>query len=291
MDALSNAAKKPTVALVVGSGGIKTLGITYLFKLLDEHHIKPDIIYGTSGGTILTSLWASNYTLDEMDAFVEDYIKLLKTHPLSKQIDYRTLLSLAGYPGGRFKMDSAVLRKDWLLNFFREKAGTRRIEDCSLKIKLLSTELETGLPYLIDHGLMGECIYASCALYPIMPPIFLNNRWLVDGVYYSSIPVLQAVNDGYDNIIVLSFEEKNVNNYGSFFEFYMEFVSNILIKKARKQNSLAINLHHGEIKFINFYFENPINFWDVGQIDHIKKVSKETIQRHEEEIILFMRTP
>ncbi|MGD9591437.1 MAG: patatin-like phospholipase family protein [Candidatus Berkiella sp.] len=280
--------KKPKVALVIGSGGIKTLGLTYFFKLLNNHQIKPDMIYGTSGGTILSSLWASDFTLEQMDAFIAEYIILLKTHPLSKQIDYRTLFSLAGYPGGKFKTDSAVLKKDWLLNFFREKAGDRRIEDCRLKIKLLCTELETGLPYLIDNGMMGDSIYASCALYPMMPPIYHNNKWLVDGVYYSSIPILQAVKEGYDNILVLSFEEKNANKYGSFFEFYMEFVSNILIKKARKQNSLAIDIHHGEIKFINLYFDKPINFWDVDQIDYIKKISQETIDKSEEEIIRFM---
>ncbi|MBS0287332.1 MAG: patatin-like phospholipase family protein [Proteobacteria bacterium] len=281
--------RKPKVALVVGSGGIKTLGVISLFELLNEHHIKPDIIYGTSGGTILSSLWASGYTIAQMDIFIQDYITLLKKHPLSKQIDYRTMLSLAGYPGGRFKADSAVLKKEWLLHFFSEKTGSKKIEDCEIKLKLLCTELETGLPYLIDKGLIGESVYASCALYPILPPIFLNNKWLVDGVYYSSIPVLQAVKEGYDNIIVLSFEEKSATNYGSFFEFYIDFVSKMFINKAKKQNSLAIDIHHGEVKFINFYYDKAINFWDVDEIDYIRKLSQEVVHNHKDEILNFMK--
>ncbi len=280
--------RKPKVAIVVGSGGIKTLGVLSLFRLLNEHHIQPDVIYGTSGGTILSSLWASGFTTDEMEKFIQDYIKLLSKHPISKHVDYRTLLSLAGYPGGRFKSDSAVLKKEWLLNFFNEKVGSRRVEDSKIKTKILCTELQTGFPFLIDHGLMGEAIYASCALYPILPPIFTHDRWLVDGVYNSSLPIFHAVKDGYDHILVLSFEEKKATHFNSYFQFYLNFISEMFLNKAKKQNSLAINMHHGEVKFVNFYFDKPINFWEVNEIDYINKVSDDLVQKNKNEIIDFI---
>lgn len=47
--------KKQKIGLVIGSGGIKALGIIPLFELLNEHHLEPDLLIGCSGGSVLSS--------------------------------------------------------------------------------------------------------------------------------------------------------------------------------------------------------------------------------------------
>jgi NTE family protein len=277
--------RKNKIGLVIGSGGIKPLGLISLFRMLEENNLKPDIIVGCSGGSILSSAWASGMPLSQIEALILEYQDLLKNQSFMKIIDYRTLLSLANYPGGRFDQSSGILSKNWLLDFFMEKLDQRRLEDCLVKNYMMATDLETGEPVALDHGLIAECMYASCAMYPVLPPLQINNRWLVDGAYHSALPILEAMKRGCDKIIAVSFEEKRSEKQNSFFEFYMEFVSQVLNKNARKQNSFAVHFHHDEILFINCYFDKAINFWDVGSLAFINNTTNDIIQKNKAAIL------
>ncbi len=44
-------------ALVLGGGGARGISSLGVLKVLDEHHIKPDFILGTSMGAIIGSLY------------------------------------------------------------------------------------------------------------------------------------------------------------------------------------------------------------------------------------------
>jgi NTE family protein len=277
--------KRKKLGLVIGSGGIKTLGLASFFKLLDEYQIKPDVIVGSSGGSLLASHWASGATIDELTCLVKEYCNLLNNEPLKYKVNYRTLLSLPNYPFGYFDKSKGILKKERLYHFFQAKAGNRRLENCVPKMFILTTDVETGEPVLLKEGLIADCVYASCAIYPILPPMYLNNRWLVDGAYNSAIPVLEAVKLGCDKIIAISFEEKKAESSNSFFEFYMEFVSNVFNQNARKQNAFTIDLHHDEILFVNYYFDKCINFWDVNSLSYITEVSDEVVRKFKPDIL------
>jgi len=275
--------RKNKIGLVIGSGGIKPMGLIPLFELLDNHNLKPDVIVGCSGGTLLSSAWACGIPWEEVQSVIVELQDTLKH--LMKKVDYRSLLSLANYPGGRFNESSGILTKDWFLEVLKKKLGERRLEDCAIKNYMMATDLESGEPVAQEIGLMAECMYASCAMYPILPPIQINNRWLVDGAYHSANPVLEAIKIGCDKIISISFEEKRSEKQSSFFEFYLEFVSQVLNKNARKQNAFAVDFHHDEILFINCYFEKLINFWEVDSLDYINATTEKIIKNNESAIL------
>ena len=282
---MTDAVRKKKVGLVIGSGGIKPLGLISLFEFLEHHQLKPDLLIGCSGGSILASPWAAGTSIADLKVFITEYQNLLKNDSLLKKIDFQTLLGLANYPGGRFDQSSGILSKNWLLDFLKEKIGPKQLEDSPIKTLLVGTDLHTGEPVAIEKGLMAECIYASCALYPILPPFYINDRWVVDGAYHSAVPVLEAIKQDCDKIIAISFEEKRSEVHSSFFEFYMEFVSQVLNKNARKQNSFAVHFHHDEILFINCYFDKPINFWHVDSLSYINDTVANTIEKHKESIM------
>lgn len=277
--------RKPKVALIVGSGGIKPLGLSCFFRFLEQNHLKPDLIIGCSGGSILSSYWASGFSADYLDAFTNSIGEYFKTNKMFDKIDYRTLLSLGNYPGGKYQKSSGILSNKVMVDFLKTHDGDKPIENNLIKTILMATDLETGEQVTLQQGNMAECIYASCALYPLLPPIHLNNRWLVDGAYFSAVPVMEAVKQGYDKIIAISFEDKEPEHYSSFFEFYLQFISQVLNKNARKQNSLAIHLHHDEILFMNISFDKLIRFWDVTNLSYVKKVTEEILEKYKSNII------
>jgi NTE family protein len=279
--------KKHKIGLVIGSGGIKALGIIPLFELLNDHQLKPDLLIGCSGGCVLSSQWASGSTIEELKLFVQEYTKLIENENLFRKIDFQTLFKINNYPGAYSHEPSAILNKKWIMDFLEKKIGDKKIENNKIKTLILSTDLKTGDPVYLNEGSLAEAIYASCALYPVLPPIHIKKKWLVDGAYHSAIPILEASKLHCDKIISISFEEKPLEKHPSFFEFYMDFISQAFIQNARKQNSFAIHFHHEEILFINCYFEKNINFWDIHNLDYINEVTKATIEKHKENILEY----
>ena len=60
--------KQPKVALVLSGGGAKGLAHIGVIKVLEEHGIRPDIITGTSMGSIVGAMYAAGYSVEEMTA-------------------------------------------------------------------------------------------------------------------------------------------------------------------------------------------------------------------------------
>lgn len=276
---------KPSVALVVGGGGLKPLGSAVFFKLLDDNNLKPDIIISCSGGSILSTLWGQGYSYQELDNVVDQFALYAKQNNILAGIDYRTLLSLGGYPGGRFDISSGILDSQLFLNFLKKINGNSRIENNKIKSILCTTELLTGKQYFLNSGLTAECVYATCALYPMLPPMYLHKKWLVDGGYSSSVPVFEAVKRGYDRVIALIFEEDKPKEYKSFFQFYMHFIARTFNMNSRKRNSCSVHLHHDEILFLRFFYDKYVPFWDFSNIAYIREVGHSTVEKKKDEIL------
>lgn len=284
------APKKQKIGLVIGSGGLKALGMIPLFELLNEHHLIPDLLIGCSGGAILSSEWAYGASIPELHNLVLQYKDFVKKISNIGSIDFQTLLHFNNYFETEGNPPSAILN-DSVFLCFKEQFKNKRLEDTKIKTLLLATDLKTGNPVFMNEGLLAECVYASCALFPVLPPICIKKQWLVDGAYYSAIPILEASKQGCDKIIAISFEEKPSAEHKNFFEFYMAFISQLLITNSKKQNSFAVHFHHGEILFINFYYGKNINFWDIQELDYINEVNSAIIEKNKEAIINHFNPP
>lgn len=274
--------------LVIGSGGIKTLAIHYLFEILEDYNIKPDVLISSSGGSLLASLWASGHPISYIQKSVDEYRELVLSESVLGKINFRSLLRLSNYSWTENDGPSALLKSDWVLNFFTRQMGTKRIEQCDINICMMATNLETGEPVLLTEGSLAECTYASCALYPVLPPIKLANKWLVDGGYSTATPILEAAKMGCNKIILVSFEECPLMEPNNIFEYYMDFVSQVFYKNSQKQNAFAVSYYDDDMLFVNIYFDKNINIFDVNCIGYIREVTFNAIQRNKTEIIDFL---
>lgn len=59
-------AKRPVVALVLGSGGARGYAHIGVIEVLEQHGIRPDFIVGTSAGSIVGAIYASGKTPAEL---------------------------------------------------------------------------------------------------------------------------------------------------------------------------------------------------------------------------------
>jgi NTE family protein len=80
----------------------------------------------------------------------------------------------------------------------------RDLEDASLAVHVVATDLETGKPVVISEGRALTALLASSAVPGLLPPVRLGGLSLVDGGVAADTPILQAVALGATEVVVLS---------------------------------------------------------------------------------------
>jgi len=273
--------KRPKIGVVVGSGGIKAISSIPLFEFLEEAGIEVDLLLGCSGGSIFTGWWATCKNA----IYMRDNVSKFWTRKLFSKTDYRTLLSIARLPFGRFDKSKGMLKPHVIHDAYNKMYGDKKLEDLKIPTIFQATDLMTGDPVLLDKGLVREAVYASGALFPILPPYNFDGRWLIDGAYSSPLPIIEAVNRGVDVIIAMSNEVDTKEESKGFVPYFMRSMSYMTNWLRRNQTTLSVDLHHHEIVFINVVFNRFINLRDVQLIPEILEAGEKAVDEQKDAIL------
>jgi NTE family protein len=277
-----NQKRRPKIGVVIGSGGMKSLSSIALFEFFDEAKISVDLLIGCSGGSSIIASWACGNNADTM---TEQAYKFWGNKDLLTKTDYRALLSIAGLPFGRFDKSCGLLKPDLALNAYKTMFGERRIEDLQIRTMFQATDLLSGEPVLLTKGLLREAVYASGALFPLLPPLCIDGRWLMDGIYSSPLPVMEAVNNDMDVVIAMTYEERTTVESKGFVPYFMRCHGYSHHWLQRHQTALSVEMHHHEIVFINVVFDKFISLRSVRRIPEILKEGKNAVEQKKVEIL------
>ncbi|MDF1691216.1 MAG: patatin-like phospholipase family protein [Zhongshania sp.] len=182
MDESSPHEKK--IALALGSGSARGMAHIGVIQRLSELGIEPDILCGTSVGSII----AACYLTGKLDHF-EHWIQSLST----TQVLHYMSVSL-GATGG-------VAHATRLIDFFEKEYGNPNIEDLSQPFAAVATDLLRGREVWLQRGPLWSAVRASMALPGILTPVPFRNSWLVDGGLVNPVPVSVCRALGADIII------------------------------------------------------------------------------------------
>lgn len=277
---------KPKIGLIIGSGGIKALAAISLFKFLEEAKIEVDLLIGCSGGSLVGGYWASGYNAQ----YIHEHAGEWWSRDLFSQTDYRTLLSIAGLPFGRFSLKNGLIKKNKIQNLFKNTWGDLRIEDLPQRMFFQTTDALSGDPVLLKKGLVWQAAYASSALFPMLPALEVDGRWLIDGAYSSPMPIMEAVQEGMDVIIAMSFEELTTDPSKGLLSYFMRTSDYMQRWLRRNQTALSVDLHHHEIIFVNVVFDRYISFRATRRIPQILEAGDRVVEEHKNEILSAIKT-
>lgn len=274
--------KKPKIGVVVGSGGMKSLSSIALFEFLDDANIDVDLLIGCSGGSSVVASWACGNKADTMR---EQAFKFWGNKDLLTRTDYRTLLSIAGLPFGRFDKSRGLLKSDLAFEAYNAMFGDRMIEDLPIRSMFQTTDLLSGEPVMLTKGLLRDAVYASGALFPLLPGLQIDGRWLMDGIYSAPLPVLEAVNNDMDVIIAMTYEERTTVESRGFVPYFLRAHGYSHHWLQRNQTALSVEMHHHEIIFINVIFDKFISLRSVRRIPEILEKGKLAVEQKKDEIL------
>jgi NTE family protein len=168
------ASARPTIGLVLGSGGARGFAHIGVIHTLLAHGIEPDVIVGTSIGAVVGGCQGAGRL-----HVLEEWARGLTRRGILSYLDIR--LSGAGLIGGG-KLASRL----------EEHLGSTPIEALPIRYAAITTEVGTGHEIWLTRGRLVDAMRASYALPGIFPPVALGGRWLVDGALVNPVPVSAA---------------------------------------------------------------------------------------------------
>ncbi|MCI0696200.1 patatin-like phospholipase family protein [candidate division KSB1 bacterium] len=281
----TTSAQRPRVGVVLASGNIKAFAAIPLFEFLDEVQVTVDLLLGCSGGSIVAALRGAGYDTAQMRGMIKEFLD----RKLFASIDYRAVLGLTNLPFGRFNKTSSLVKPHRLQQVYRCVFKDLRLEDLHPATLLQITDMQTGEGLALDKGLVADAVYASGAIFPLLPPLLMDGKWLADGLYTSPLPVMEAVKRGMDVIIAVIFEDpihSESRKFSSRFYNYIKIQARTLM---RFQLALSIDLHDYEIIIIKVPFKKNIHMWDVEEIPAILETGSKAVDEKKADILAAIK--
>lgn len=192
LDRLARFLSGNAVGLVLSGGGARGLAHIGVYKAMAEAGIKPDMVGGTSIGSIIGGLIAVGTEPGELEEMARQYF--LKNPTPITDLNFLPLISLMR---GR-KMEK-------LLN---QVFGTTTIEDCWLNFYCVSTNLTSSAPVVHNNGSLATAIRCSISLPGIFPPVINGGCVHVDGGIFNNLPIDVMNSNGIKKIAAVDLEVK-----------------------------------------------------------------------------------
>jgi NTE family protein len=175
--------KPPRIGLALGGGAARGFAHIGVLQVLEENGIKPDLIVGTSAGSLVATLYAAGDSAAQLRS-------------LALQMDESEITDWA-YPG------RALLRGEALARYVDSHVGGRTIEQMRVPLGIVATELDNGAPVLFRRGDPGLAVRASSAVPAVFEPVKIGRHEYVDGGLVSPVPVRFAREMGGQLVIAV----------------------------------------------------------------------------------------
>lgn len=175
--------KPPKIALVLGGGAIRGFSHIGVIKVLQAEGIVPDMVVGTSAGSVAGALFAAGISGYDMQS-------------IAFEIDKATVTDWSVFGKGMFKGEA-------LQDFVNKAVGNKSIENLKIPFACVATRLDTGDAVLFQRGNVGTAVRASSSVPGVFQPVEIGGIEYVDGGLVSPVPIKFAKQMGADFIIAV----------------------------------------------------------------------------------------
>jgi NTE family protein len=181
-------ARKVRIGLALGGGAARGFAHIGVIKALEAQGIVPDIVVGTSAGSVVGSMYASGYngfTLQKMALEMDE-------------------ASISDWALPFFSKSPGVLKGEALQAYVNKAVHGQPIEKLKIPFGAVATDLKTGQPILFRRGNTGMAVRASSAVPSVFQPVSIGGKTYVDGGLVAPVPVRFAKEMGAEFIIAVN---------------------------------------------------------------------------------------
>ncbi len=177
--------RPPRLGLALGGGAARGFAHVGVIQVLEANGIRPDIVVGTSAGSLVAALYASGKNGAELER-------------VAMSMDEATLADWIMPLASR-----GLMRGEALARYVRQAVGGKLIEQMALPLGILATDLGNGQGTLFRRGDTAQAVRASSAVPGLFNPVAIAGREYVDGGLVAPVPVGQARAMGAEVVLAI----------------------------------------------------------------------------------------
>jgi NTE family protein len=231
---------KPRIALVLGGGAARGFAHIGVIRALEQEKIPIDMIVGTSVGSLIGAIYASDANSFELEWTAFSLEK-------DQVFDYGILSAFTSM---------GFAKGDKLEEFVKSKIPVANIEDLKLPFAAIATDLNRGTRVVLDHGSVAKAVHASSAIPGVFNPVDHQGKFLVDGGVVENLPSSVARERGADIVIAVDISENVINfNITNLIDVMLQSVtimSSENVKYTRRNADVLITPAVGDVGMLDF---------------------------------------
>ncbi len=238
--------KSPKLALALSGGGARGFVNIGVIKALHEAGIYPDIVIGSSMGSIISTLYGSGLNQ-------EDLIKITSTLPYSSLFDINLIPVYSLFQTRKF-------------NYIIEKISPKKnIENFPLNTALLNFDLDSGHKYITSKGRISEILQSTYSIPFYYPINKIKGRYLVDPGLVEMVPAKAAKALSADIVIATTaFDELPYQTY----KYPMQSLMRMLLLVQKKNSQPILN------NYSDIIIQNEVSDFSFKDFDLIEEFIK-----------------
>jgi NTE family protein len=195
--------KNLKIGLALGGGGARGACHIGVLKSLERRGIIPDVISGTSAGSMIGAMYASHANADIIEekytAHVngEDFKDLGFRYIPNNEKDDSVFSQVFKQMKNQYILMVSSTRKSLVKNERLAKAANNlfansQFSDLKIPLIVTATDLISGKPMLYKSGNVVDAVVKSSSIPGFVEPTYIDNRMLLDGgiVFPTPVPPL-----------------------------------------------------------------------------------------------------
>ena len=175
----------PKIGLALGGGAARGFAHIGVIQVLEEAGIKPDLVVGTSAGSLVAAIYASGKTGAQLQTVAETMEEAALTDWILPFVS------------------RGMLRGEALARYVSSQVGGKTIESFPMPLGIVATDLHSGQGVLFMRGDTATAVRASSAVPAVFQPVKIGTREYVDGGLVSPVPVRYARQMGAEVVIAV----------------------------------------------------------------------------------------
>lgn len=258
------APRRPRLAIVVGSGGIKCAAAIGMWKVLARNNIDADLVVGCSGGGLTMACMALGMSVADAERHTLELTQGLFGRP-----DYGLVLRglLSHWVGSNERF--GVINDATVNRAMRILFGDATFADTRVPLYLAATDVHSGEARYLHDGLVRDAARASMAIPLLLQPWPIADALLMDGGVSDPLPVSVAIREGADIILAMGFETPPAERIDSPLKFAGQSLSITVNHLLRATYAFYNAVHHAELVPLMPSFERPIGVTDTDLVPYI----------------------
>ncbi len=283
------------LGIALSGGGIRGIAHAGVLKALEDNNIKPDIIGGTSAGSMIASLYAIGYS--------PYYIYILFKRYAAELAYVSGSPIISGI--GNFMMNRKSILQglkdgkslETIYNKIAYKKGIRKINQIKMPLVITSVDITNSKEYIFTNYIpnnvedksqyitditVGKAVRASSSFPAVFAPCEFGEHIFLDGGLLDNTPVNEVKKQGADKVIAVKFDADPVDKESNIMDIVMktiDIMGSKISEESLEMSDLVLSVYTDKVGLLDVekldscyqYGYNHV----VNNLEKIKKIVEE----------------